>query len=99
MYGGMPPYACPGSLVLSRIPTCHTQILIPVQDPNTSHTKPCAVNPYAGEAFQQCQQILIPVQVPDNSNNCLHQGSLATAPSLPYVGAGAQHFKCKALHL
>ncbi|MBW0487746.1 hypothetical protein O181_027461 [Austropuccinia psidii MF-1] len=47
---------------LSRIPTHHTQILTPVQDPDASHAKPCAVNPYAREAFHQCQQFLTPVQ-------------------------------------
>ncbi|MBW0493466.1 hypothetical protein O181_033181 [Austropuccinia psidii MF-1] len=55
-------------------------------------------------------QILTPVQdpgashakpctVPNNSNNCLRQGSLATAPTLPYAGAGAQRFTRKSLSL
>ncbi|MBW0512345.1 hypothetical protein O181_052060 [Austropuccinia psidii MF-1] len=99
MYGGMPPYACPGSLVLSRIPTRHRQVLTPVQDPNGLHAKPCTVNPYARAAFQKCQQFLMPVQAPNNSNNFLRQGSLATAPTLPYVGAGTQRFTPKSLRL
>ncbi|MBW0554816.1 hypothetical protein O181_094531 [Austropuccinia psidii MF-1] len=65
MYGGMPPYVCPGSLVLPRIPTRHTQILMPVQDSNVSHTKPCAVNPYTREAFQK---FLTPFQAPETSH-------------------------------
>ncbi|MBW0567347.1 hypothetical protein O181_107062 [Austropuccinia psidii MF-1] len=38
-------------------------------------------------------QNLTPVQGRDNSNNCLRQGSLVTAPTLPYAGAGSQQFK------
>ncbi|MBW0497338.1 hypothetical protein O181_037053 [Austropuccinia psidii MF-1] len=68
MYDGMPPYTCPGSLVLSRIPMCHRQFLTPVQDPNVLHAKPCTVNPYARAAFQQCQKFLTPVQAPNSSH-------------------------------
>ncbi|MBW0484278.1 hypothetical protein O181_023993 [Austropuccinia psidii MF-1] len=45
------------------------------------------------------REILTPVQVPNNLNNCLRWGSLATAPTLPYVGAGAQRFTRKSLCL
>ncbi|MBW0550840.1 hypothetical protein O181_090555 [Austropuccinia psidii MF-1] len=41
----------------------------------------------------------MPVQAPDNSNNCLRQGSLATAPILAYGGAGTQRFTPKSLCL
>ncbi|MBW0521940.1 hypothetical protein O181_061655 [Austropuccinia psidii MF-1] len=67
------------------------QIPTPVQDPNSLHAKPCAVNPYTGAASQQCQQflMLVPapnashanpyvVQVPDNSNNFLRLCRLPT---------------------
>ncbi|MBW0506742.1 hypothetical protein O181_046457 [Austropuccinia psidii MF-1] len=77
----MSPYASPGSLVLSRIPTHHTQILMPVHDPDASHTKPCTVNPYARAAFPQCQQFLTPVQAP----NASHENH--------YAWAGSQQFK------
>ncbi|MBW0492045.1 hypothetical protein O181_031760 [Austropuccinia psidii MF-1] len=87
MYGGMPPYACPGPLVLSRIPTRRTQILTPVQDPDTSHTKPCTVNPYAGEAFQKLRHFLMRVQDPNTSR------------ANPYSWAGSQSFMCTSLHL
>ncbi|MBW0484204.1 hypothetical protein O181_023919 [Austropuccinia psidii MF-1] len=61
---------------LSRIPTHHTQILTPVQDPDASHAKPCAVDPYSREAFQQCQQFLTPFQAPNLSHTkslCLYR--------------------------
>ncbi|MBW0586841.1 hypothetical protein O181_126556 [Austropuccinia psidii MF-1] len=110
---------------------------MPVQDPTTSHAKPCIVNPYAGEASRQCQQflmlsqapvashantytctgsqqfkerptpgwppdnsntslcqcrllmlhmqILMLVQVPNNSNNSLHLGSLPTILKIHYM--------------
>ncbi|MBW0527464.1 hypothetical protein O181_067179 [Austropuccinia psidii MF-1] len=53
---------------------------------------------YPGSLRFTCK-ILMHVQAPNNSNNCLCQGSLATAPTLPYVGAGTQHFTPKSLHL
>ncbi|MBW0514777.1 hypothetical protein O181_054492 [Austropuccinia psidii MF-1] len=87
MNGCMPPYACPGSLVLSIIPTHHTQILTPVQDPDASHAKPFAVNPYAVAAFQQCQ-LLMPVQAPDASHAkslCLYR--FLTIQIIAYTGA------------
>ncbi|MBW0576657.1 hypothetical protein O181_116372 [Austropuccinia psidii MF-1] len=56
--------------------------------------------PYACPGSQHLtHQILTPVKVPNNSNNCLHRGSLATAPTLPYAGAGAQRFTRKSLRL
>ncbi|MBW0498773.1 hypothetical protein O181_038488 [Austropuccinia psidii MF-1] len=93
MYGGMPPYMSPGfwlffshtSLCFSRIPTLHTQILMPVQDPNASHAKPCAVNPYAREASQQFQQFLRLFQAPNSSH------------ANPYASAGFRHFTHKSL--
>ncbi|MBW0488192.1 hypothetical protein O181_027907 [Austropuccinia psidii MF-1] len=44
-------------------------------------------------------KILMPLQAPENSNNCLHQGSLPAALILPYVGAGTQRFTPKSLRL
>ncbi|MBW0523801.1 hypothetical protein O181_063516 [Austropuccinia psidii MF-1] len=41
---------------------------MPVHDPNASHTKPCAVNPYTGETSQQLRRFLIPVQAPNASH-------------------------------
>ncbi|MBW0580214.1 hypothetical protein O181_119929 [Austropuccinia psidii MF-1] len=40
---------------------------MPVQDPDALYAKPCAVNPYAGAAFQQCQKFLTPFQAPKSS--------------------------------
>ncbi|MBW0502288.1 hypothetical protein O181_042003 [Austropuccinia psidii MF-1] len=77
----------------------HMQIHIPVQDPDASHAKPCAVNPYAGAAFQQCQQFLTAVQAPSSCTGSLHCGSLLTAPTLPYAGSRSQCFTCKSLCL
>ncbi|MBW0471418.1 hypothetical protein O181_011133 [Austropuccinia psidii MF-1] len=92
-------------LCLSRIPTLHTQILTPVQDPNTSHAKPCAVNPYTGSSSQQCQH-------PENSDISLCQCRLPTLhiqiltlcrfptiQAIPYAGAGFQQFTHKFLCL
>ncbi|MBW0540120.1 hypothetical protein O181_079835 [Austropuccinia psidii MF-1] len=76
----MPPYACPGSLVLSRIPTRHTRILMPDQDPNASHAKPYAINSYAREASQKLQHFLMWVQAPKASH------------ANPYSCTGSQHF-------
>ncbi|MBW0508228.1 hypothetical protein O181_047943 [Austropuccinia psidii MF-1] len=56
------------------------QILTPVQDPNASHSKPCALHPYAGAASQQCKQFLTLFQAPDSSH------------SNPYTCTGSQHF-------
>ncbi|MBW0499181.1 hypothetical protein O181_038896 [Austropuccinia psidii MF-1] len=86
----MPLYACPGSLVLSRIPTHHTQILMPVQDPQASHTKPCTVNPWAGAALHKCQPFLTPVQAPDTPHAkslCLYR--FPTIQIIPYTVTGA----------
>ncbi|MBW0561885.1 hypothetical protein O181_101600 [Austropuccinia psidii MF-1] len=114
MYSGMPPYSwrvflllfAHKSLHLSRIPTLHTQILTPNQDPDASHVKPCA-----GAASQKCQQFLMLVQAPNTSHTnpyaCtgsqifkLHTGgSLLTIPTLPYTGAGFQCFIHKSLLL
>ncbi|MBW0550545.1 hypothetical protein O181_090260 [Austropuccinia psidii MF-1] len=69
------------SLHFTRIPTLHTQILTPVQDPNTSHAKPCAVNPYAREASQQCQQFFRLFQAPNTSH------------ANPYACAGSHQFR------
>ncbi|MBW0593222.1 hypothetical protein O181_132937 [Austropuccinia psidii MF-1] len=85
----MPPYAWRGSLLLfahkslhlSRIPTLHTQILTPNQDPDASHVKPCAVNPYAGAASHKCQKFLMLVQAPNTSH------------TNPYPCTGSQIFK------
>ncbi|MBW0478774.1 hypothetical protein O181_018489 [Austropuccinia psidii MF-1] len=90
----MPPYACPGSLFFSRIPTPHTQILMPVQDPNTSHAKPCTVNPYAGAAFQQCQQFLMAVQTPNASQaKYLALYRFPTIKIIPYARAASQKLR------
>ncbi|MBW0483692.1 hypothetical protein O181_023407 [Austropuccinia psidii MF-1] len=91
MYSGMPLYACPVSLVLSRIPMHHMQILTPFQDPNASHAKPCAANTYAREAFQQCQKFFTPVQAP----NVSHTKSLGlyrfpTIQIIPYAGEASR---------
>ncbi|MBW0566544.1 hypothetical protein O181_106259 [Austropuccinia psidii MF-1] len=72
----MPLYACPGSLLfvkhqsrsLSRIPMLHMQILTLLQDPDTSHAKPCVVSPHAREASQQCQQFLTLFQAHNSSH-------------------------------
>ncbi|MBW0568825.1 hypothetical protein O181_108540 [Austropuccinia psidii MF-1] len=88
------------TVCLSTIATRHTQIVITVQDADDSHAKPFNVNSYACPG-SQCftHKILMPVQVPNNSKNCLCRGSLATAPTLPYVGAVTKRFTCKSLHL
>ncbi|MBW0516342.1 hypothetical protein O181_056057 [Austropuccinia psidii MF-1] len=109
MYSGMPPYSCPGCLVLSRILMCHTQILMPAQDPDALHPKPCAVNPYTGSGLGL-------VQDPDvshaNPHACpesrcitpktlccksLHRGSFLTMPTTPYTIPGSQSFTRKIL--
>ncbi|MBW0531493.1 hypothetical protein O181_071208 [Austropuccinia psidii MF-1] len=98
---------------LTRIPRHHTQILTPVQDPNASHAKPCTINPYAGAAFQKYQKIPYAcpgsqcftckirtlVQVPHISKDSPPWGSLPKAWTIPYVGAGFQHFTRKSLRL
>ncbi|MBW0480321.1 hypothetical protein O181_020036 [Austropuccinia psidii MF-1] len=87
----MPLYACPGSLVLSRIPT---QILILVQDPNASHAKPCAVNPYARAAFPQYQKFLTPVQAPNASHAkylCLYM--FPTIQIIPYARVASKQLQ------
>ncbi|MBW0465319.1 hypothetical protein O181_005034 [Austropuccinia psidii MF-1] len=63
MYIGMPPYSCPCSLLLSRSPTLRTKTLMPFQDPNALHAKPCA-----GEASQQFQQFLMLFRAPNSSH-------------------------------
>ncbi|MBW0528729.1 hypothetical protein O181_068444 [Austropuccinia psidii MF-1] len=81
MYGGMPPYACPGcllflaheSLRFSRIPTLHMQIITPVLDPDSVHT-----NPYTCTGSQQFKPLLPLGQAPDNSNNSLRWCRLPT---------------------
>ncbi|MBW0486314.1 hypothetical protein O181_026029 [Austropuccinia psidii MF-1] len=71
---------------LSRIPTHHKKFLTPVQDPNTLHKKPCTVNPYAGEAFQQWQQFLMPVQDPNASHtNSLRLYRIPTIQIIAYA--------------
>ncbi|MBW0522359.1 hypothetical protein O181_062074 [Austropuccinia psidii MF-1] len=88
MYSGIPPYTCAGSLVLSRIPMCHMQILTPVQDPDMLHAKPCAGNPYAGAAFPQCQPFLIPIQAPNASHTkSLHVYRLPKSQIIAYARA------------
>ncbi|MBW0462273.1 hypothetical protein O181_001988 [Austropuccinia psidii MF-1] len=57
------------------------QILIPVQVPNTSHAKPCAVNAYAREAYQQFKQSPLLAQAPNASH------------AKPYTCTNAQQFK------
>ncbi|MBW0555535.1 hypothetical protein O181_095250 [Austropuccinia psidii MF-1] len=91
MYGGMPPYAYPSSLLFfahkslrfCRIPTLHTQILIPVQDPDSVHT-----NPYACTGSRQFKSLLPPGKAPNNSNNTLCRCSLPKIPTIPYASAG-----------
>ncbi|MBW0555145.1 hypothetical protein O181_094860 [Austropuccinia psidii MF-1] len=56
--------------------------------------------PYAFPGSQFfTHKFLTLVQAPDNSNNCLRQGSLATALTLAYGGAGTQHFTPKSSRL
>ncbi|MBW0492973.1 hypothetical protein O181_032688 [Austropuccinia psidii MF-1] len=57
------------------------QILTPIQNPSGSQMKPCAVNLYTREAYQQCQQCLTLVQAPDSSH------------TNPYAFPGSQIFK------
>ncbi|MBW0584955.1 hypothetical protein O181_124670 [Austropuccinia psidii MF-1] len=94
----MPPYTCPGSLVLSRILTNHTQIRMPVQDPHASHTKPFATNPYAEAAFRQSQQVLKSFQAPNASQaKSLRLYSCPTIQIIAYARAASrqlQHFLC-----
>ncbi|MBW0566044.1 hypothetical protein O181_105759 [Austropuccinia psidii MF-1] len=89
------------------------QILIPVQDPNASHAKPCTVNPYTGAALQKLQHFLMRVQAP----NASHANPYACAGSQqfkklltpgkasdnthanPYACIGSQHFTCTSLRL
>ncbi|MBW0560290.1 hypothetical protein O181_100005 [Austropuccinia psidii MF-1] len=76
MSGGMPPYMTPGCLLFlthtclhfSRIPTLHTQILTPVQDPNFVQA-----NPYACTGSQQFKPLLPPGKAPKDSKNSLRQ--------------------------
>ncbi|MBW0482857.1 hypothetical protein O181_022572 [Austropuccinia psidii MF-1] len=78
MYGGMPPYMCPGSLVLSRIPTRHMGILMLVQVCNNSNNCLCQ-----GRLPTPHTQIITLVKAPNNSNNslCLPRKSLHCAGS------------------
>ncbi|MBW0569122.1 hypothetical protein O181_108837 [Austropuccinia psidii MF-1] len=71
----MPPYVRPCSLVLSRIPTCHTGILMLVQLPTIQTTHytgagsrclPCNSLRCAGS--QQFKRFLMLVQASDNSD-------------------------------
>ncbi|MBW0500361.1 hypothetical protein O181_040076 [Austropuccinia psidii MF-1] len=81
-------------LEVFMIPMCHTQILTPVQDPDASNAKPCAVNPYARAAFRQCQQFLMPVQAPDASHTkslCLYR--MLTIQIIPYAGAASRQLR------
>ncbi|MBW0493240.1 hypothetical protein O181_032955 [Austropuccinia psidii MF-1] len=87
MYGGMPKYTCPCSLLLSRIPTLLMKILMPVRDPNTSHA-----NPYACPGSQRFTHKTLRCK-------SLHQGSLSTIPTIPYACPGSQRFTQKYLHL
>ncbi|MBW0530559.1 hypothetical protein O181_070274 [Austropuccinia psidii MF-1] len=76
---------------LSRISTRHTQILTPVQDPNSSHEKLSTVNTYARAAFRQCQQFLTPVKDPDASHaKPLHLYRFPTIQIIPYTGEASQ---------
>ncbi|MBW0469943.1 hypothetical protein O181_009658 [Austropuccinia psidii MF-1] len=107
MYNGMPPYTCSGSILffshksfrLSRMPMLHMQILMPVQDPNTSNSKPCA-----GTASRQCLQFLMLVQAPNASHTntyaCTGSQQFKHNPPVPVQGGslvppgipGASHF-------
>ncbi|MBW0569632.1 hypothetical protein O181_109347 [Austropuccinia psidii MF-1] len=76
---------------LSRIPTHHRQFLMPVQDADVLHVKPCTVTPYVREAFRQCQQLLMPVQAPNNSHaKYLRLYRLPTIQILAYARAASQ---------
>ncbi|MBW0574880.1 hypothetical protein O181_114595 [Austropuccinia psidii MF-1] len=67
----------------------HTQILTPAQDPNASHTKPCA-----GEAFRQCPQFLMPVQAPNTSQaKSLHLYSLPAIQIIAYARASSRQLR------
>ncbi|MBW0489590.1 hypothetical protein O181_029305 [Austropuccinia psidii MF-1] len=58
-----------------RIPKLHMQILTPVQDPNASHARPCAVNPYTREASEKFQQLLRLLQAPKASQTNPYTGA------------------------
>ncbi|MBW0493315.1 hypothetical protein O181_033030 [Austropuccinia psidii MF-1] len=81
MYGGIPPYTCPGSLLFcahtslrfARIPTLHMKIVTPVRDPDSVHT-----NPHACTGSQQSKPLLLLGKAPDNSNKCLRLCRLPT---------------------
>ncbi|MBW0519885.1 hypothetical protein O181_059600 [Austropuccinia psidii MF-1] len=67
---------------------------MPIQDPNTSHAKPCTVNPYSGAAFQKFQQFLMPVQAPDASHTkSLHFYRFPTIQIIPYACAASQQLQ------
>ncbi|MBW0511019.1 hypothetical protein O181_050734 [Austropuccinia psidii MF-1] len=67
---------------------------MPVQDPDALHANPCAVNPYAWEAFQQCQQLLTPVQASDASHtNSLRLYRLPTIQIIGYARAALQQLQ------
>ncbi|MBW0515675.1 hypothetical protein O181_055390 [Austropuccinia psidii MF-1] len=63
------------------MPTLHTQIPMPIQDPDASNVKSCPVNPYAGAASPQFQKFLMLVQAPNTSH------------TNPYACTGYQIFK------
>ncbi|MBW0519817.1 hypothetical protein O181_059532 [Austropuccinia psidii MF-1] len=82
------------TVCLSRIPMHHREFLMPVQDPDALHAKPCAVNPYAGAAFQQSQKFLMLAQAPNASNAkslCLYR--LPTIHIIPYARAALQQLR------
>ncbi|MBW0465129.1 hypothetical protein O181_004844 [Austropuccinia psidii MF-1] len=84
MYGGIPAYACPGSMLFfahkslcfSRILTPHMRIIMPVQDPDAVHA-----NPYACTVSQQFKHFLTLVQAFDASH------------TNPYSCEGSQQFR------
>ncbi|MBW0519300.1 hypothetical protein O181_059015 [Austropuccinia psidii MF-1] len=90
------PHTCPGcllffahkSLRLSRLPTLHTQILTPVQDPGCSQE-----NPYACPGSQQVKKRLMWGKAPNNSKNSLGLSRLPAIQITPYYFTGSQQFQ------
>ncbi|MBW0472848.1 hypothetical protein O181_012563 [Austropuccinia psidii MF-1] len=75
------------SLCLSMILTLQTQNLAMGQHPDSAKNSLCLL------------RLPTLVQVPSNSSNSFHRGSLLTTPALPYASVGCQHFTHKSLSL
>ncbi|MBW0554212.1 hypothetical protein O181_093927 [Austropuccinia psidii MF-1] len=83
-----------GEKAMAIMRLAREQAITSGMDPKASHAKPCTVNPYAGAAFQQCQQFLTPVQAPDASHAkslCLYR--FPTTQIVPYAGEASQQLQ------